>query len=61
MYPLFFFFNPTIEVVTCRLHGWCMVGVLLLPAFARLGHECQDLLVREIKCICALTIPRFML
>ena len=25
------------------LHGWCMLGVLL-PAFSRLGHACQDLL-----------------
>ena len=40
----FFFLNPTIEVVTFRLRGWCMLGVLLLPAFTRLGHECQDLL-----------------
>ena len=36
-------FNPTIEVVTFRLHGWCMLDVFLLPAFTRLGHECQDL------------------
>ena len=35
-------FNPTIEVVTFRLHGWCMLGVFLLPAFTHLGHECQD-------------------
>ena len=38
------FFNPTIKVVTFRLHGWCVLGVFLLPAFARLGHERQDLL-----------------
>ena len=38
------FFNPTIKVVTFRLHGWCMLGVFLLPAFTRLGHERQDLL-----------------
>ena len=37
-------FSPTIEVVTCCLHGWCMLGVFLLPAFTSLGHECQDLL-----------------
>ena len=37
-------FNPTIEVVTFRLRGWCMPVVFLLPAFTRLGHECQDLL-----------------
>ena len=37
-------FNPTIEVVTFHLHGWCMLGVFLLPAFTHLGHECQDLL-----------------
>ena len=36
-------FNPTIEVVTFRLRGWCMLGVLLLLVFTRLGHECQDL------------------
>ena len=39
-----FFFNPTIEAVTFRLRGWCMLGVFLLPAFTRLGHEYQDLL-----------------
>ena len=37
-------FNPTIEVVTFRLRGWCVLGVVLLPAFTRLGHERQDLL-----------------
>ena len=39
-----FFFNPTIEVVAFRLRGLCMLGVFLLPAFTRLGHERQDLL-----------------
>ena len=38
------FFNPTIKVVTFRLRGWCVLSVFLLPAFTRLGHECQDLL-----------------
>ena len=38
------FFHPTIEVVTFHLHGWCMLGVFLVPAFTCLGHECQDLL-----------------
>ena len=38
------FFNPTIKVVTFRLHGWCVLGVFLLQAFTRLGHERQDLL-----------------
>ena len=38
------FFNPTIEVVTFHLHGWGMLGMLLLPAFTNLGHERQDLL-----------------
>ena len=37
-------FNPTIEVVTFRLRGWCMLGVFLWPALTRLGHECQVLL-----------------
>ena len=46
----FFFFSlspcfyPTKEVVTFRLRGWCKLGVFLLPAFTRLGHERQDLL-----------------
>ena len=39
----FFFFNPTIEVVTFRLREWCVLGVFLLPAFTRLGRECQGL------------------
>ena len=38
------FFNPTIKVVTFRLCGWCVLGVFLLLAFTRLGHERQDLL-----------------
>ena len=38
------FFNPNIKVVTFRLHGWCVLGLFLLPAFTRLGHERQDLL-----------------
>ena len=36
------FFNPTIEVVTFCFRGWCMLGVLLLLAFIRLGHECAQ-------------------
>ena len=36
--------NPTIKEVTFRLRGWCVLGVFLLPAFTRLGHERQDLL-----------------
>ena len=43
-YVTVFFFNPTIKVVTFRLRGWCVLGVFLLPAFTRLGHEHQDLL-----------------
>ena len=39
-----FFLNPTIEVVTLHLCGWCMLGVFLLLPFIRQGHECQDLL-----------------
>ena len=56
----FFFFNPTIEVVTVCLHGWCMLGVFLLPAFTCLGHECQDLL-SAMACMCAQTRPWFIL
>ena len=36
--------NSTTGGVTFSLRGWCMPGVFLLPAFARLGHECQGLL-----------------
>ena len=53
------FFNSTIEVVTFRLRGWCMLGVFLLLAFPRLGHGCQDLLS-----LCYgmhVTRPRFVL
>ena len=39
-----FFFNPTIEVVTFCLCGWCKLDVFLLLAFTRLGHVCRDLL-----------------
>ena len=36
-------FNPTIEIVTFRFRGWCVLGVFfLLPVFTRLRHECQD-------------------
>ena len=38
------FVHPTIEVVTFRLRGWCMLGVFLLPAFTPLGHEHRDLM-----------------
>ena len=43
-YVTVFFKNPTIKVVTFRLRGWCVLGMFLLPAFTRLGHEHQDLL-----------------
>ena len=38
------FYNPTIQVVTIRLYGWCMLSVFFLPAFTCLGHECHSLL-----------------
>ena len=60
--PMCLFFIPTIEVVIFRLRGWCMLGVFLLPAFTRLGHECQDLLS---PChgmhVCTDYRPRFIL
>ena len=31
------------EVVAFCLHGWCILGVFLSPAFTCLGHECRDL------------------
>ena len=44
IYDRFFFFVLIIEEVTFPLHGWCMMGVFMEPAFIRLGHELQDLL-----------------
>ena len=41
--------------------GWCMLGVLLLPAFTCLGHDCQDFLSPLMECMCAQTTPRFIL
>ena len=40
--PVFVFSKLHTEAVTFCLHGWCMLGVFLLLAFTRLGHECQD-------------------
>ena len=37
-------FIPTVEVVTVRLSGWCILGVFLLPAFMHQGHKSQNLL-----------------
>ena len=54
-------FNPAIEVVTFRLHGWCMLGMFLLSPFTCLGHECQDLFSRWMEYMCAQTRPRFIL
>ena len=33
----------TLEVTFCP-HGWCVLGVFLLPASTRLGQECQEIL-----------------
>ena len=49
-------FNLSKQVVTFRLRGWFMLGVLL-PAFARLG---QDLLSPCDECMCAQTKPLFL-
>ena len=55
-------FNPTVQVVTFRLRGWCVLGVFLSPAFTRLGHERQNLLSPcDGMCVCAQTRPRFIL
>ena len=43
-YVAVFSCNPTIEVVTLRLCGWCMLDVFFLPAVTCPGHERQDLL-----------------
>ena len=40
-------FNPTIEVVTFHLRGWCMLGVFLSVAFTRLHLSvCGSLVLR---------------
>ena len=38
-----------------------MLGVFLLPAFTRLGHESQDLYRSCDGCLCTQTRPRFIL
>ena len=43
-YVTVFLLSLTIEVVTFRFRGWCVLGVFLLPVFTRLEHECHDLL-----------------
>ena len=55
------YFNPTIEVATICLREWYMVGVFLLLAFTRLGHECQDLLSSCDECLYAQTGSQFIL
>ena len=35
--------------------------MFLLPAFTRLRHECQDVRVRAMECMCAQARPRFIL
>ena len=35
-----------------------MLGVFLLLAFSRLGHDCQDLLSPCDECVCVETRPR---
>ena len=57
---VFVFYHPTIEVVTFRLRGWCMLGVFLLSALTHLGYERQDLL-SPFECMCTQTKPRFIL
>ena len=61
---IFFFFTPTIEVVTFHLRGWCMLGVFLSPAFTRLGHEMMNVRVfwvRLMEYMYAQTRPWFLL
>ena len=53
--------EPCIKVVTFRLHGWCVLGVFLLTAFTRLGHDVRIFWVRAMKCMRAQTRPRFIL
>ena len=56
------FFNPTIEVVTFRLHGWCMLGV----SFCCRHSPIKDMSVRvfwvhQMECMCAQTRPWFII
>ena len=44
LFVFYHILNPTIEVVTFRLCGWCKLGIFLLLAFTCQGHERQDLL-----------------
>ena len=61
MWLFFFFFNESTAVVTFCLRGWCRLGAFLLPAFTRLGHECQNLWIHVMECVRAQTRPWFIL
>ena len=42
-YVTVFLLNLPIEVITFCIHGWCMLGVFLLPVFTHRRHEYQNL------------------
>ena len=56
------FFNPTIEVVTFRLRGWCMLGVFFVAGIyrsrTRMAGSFESV---RLECMCAQTRPRFIL
>ena len=54
-------FNPTMQEVTFRFCGWCVLDVFLLLAFTCLGQKCQDLLSLCDECMCAQNRPWFIL
>ena len=53
-------FNPTIEVVTFRFRGWCVLGVFVAgnhPSKTWISGSFES----ELECMCAQTRPRFIL
>ena len=55
------FFNPTIEVVTFRLRGWCMLRVFLGWHSPVLGMNVRIFWVCVMECMCAQTRPVYTL
>ena len=53
------FLDPTIEIVTFHLHGWCMLNVFFLLAFTHMKVRIFGVRVKE--CLCIQTRPWFIL
>ena len=55
------FFNPSIQVVTVRLRGWCMLGVFSVTDIHPSRSWISGSWVHAMECMCAQTRPQFIL